>query len=47
LFSAQAEDTLRLAGAARIVTTTSIPHATNAIDIVPLLVPFIRELVAS
>jgi ribose-phosphate pyrophosphokinase len=47
LFSAHAEDTLRLGGAARIVTTTSIPHATNAIDIVPLLVPSIRELVAS
>ena len=44
VFAAQAEDTLRRAGAAQIVTTTSIPHATNAIDIVPLLVPPIREL---
>jgi len=47
LFSAQAEDALRLAGAAQIVTTTSIPHATNAIDIMPLLVPSIREFVAN
>ena len=46
LFSAQAEDALRLAGAAQIVTTTSIPHATNAIDVMPLLVPSIREFVA-
>ncbi len=47
LFSAQAEKALRLAGAAQIVTTTSIPHATNAIDIVPLLVPPIRDLAAN
>jgi ribose-phosphate pyrophosphokinase len=47
LFSAQAEDALRLAGAAQIVTTTSIPHATNAIDVMPLLVPSIREFVAN
>jgi ribose-phosphate pyrophosphokinase len=46
LFSAPAEDALRLAGAAQIVTTTSIPHATNAIDVMPLLVPSIREFVA-
>jgi ribose-phosphate pyrophosphokinase len=47
LFSAPAEDALRLAGAARIVTTTSIPHATNRIDVMPLLVPAIRELAAN
>jgi ribose-phosphate pyrophosphokinase len=45
LFSAQAEDALRLAGAAQIVTTTSIPHSTNAIDVMPLLVQSIREFV--
>jgi ribose-phosphate pyrophosphokinase len=47
LFSEQAEDALRLAGAAQIVTTTSIPHATNAIDVMPLLVPAIREFAAN
>ena len=47
LFSAQAEDALRRAGAAQIVTTTSIPHATNAIDVMPLLVPAIREFAAN
>jgi ribose-phosphate pyrophosphokinase len=44
LFSVQAEEALRGAGAAQIVTTTSVPHATNGIDIVPLLMPAIREL---
>ena len=43
LMSEHAEHALRAAGAARIVTTTSVPHATNAIDIVPLLVPAVRE----
>lgn len=44
LFSENAEQALRDAGAARIVTTTSVPHATNTIDIVPLLIPSIHEL---
>jgi len=44
LFSENAEQALRDAGAAQIVTTTSVPHATNAIDIVPLLIPAIHEL---
>lgn len=44
LFSREAEQALRAAGAAQIVTTTSVPHPTNAIDIVPLLVPAIHEL---
>lgn len=47
LFAAPAEDALRLAGAAQIVTTTSIPHPTNAIDVMPLLVPAIREFAAN
>ena len=34
-------------GAAQIVTTTSVPHATNAIDVMPLLVPAIREFAAT
>lgn len=45
LFSAGAEQALRDAGAAEVVTTTSVSHATAHIDIVPLLVPAIRELV--
>jgi ribose-phosphate pyrophosphokinase len=44
LFSDGAERALRDAGAAQIVTTTSVPHETNAIDIVPLLIPAISEL---
>ena len=44
LFSENAVQALRDAGASQIVTTTSVPHATNAIDIVPLLIPAIHEL---
>jgi ribose-phosphate pyrophosphokinase len=44
LFSDAAEQALREAGAAQIVTTTSVPHATNRIDVIPLLVPAIHEL---
>ena len=44
LFSENAVQALRDAGASQIVTTTSVPHATNTIDIVPLLIPAIHEL---
>ena len=44
LFAGGADAALRAAGAARVVTTTSVPHATNAIDVVPLLAEAIREL---
>jgi ribose-phosphate pyrophosphokinase len=44
LFSESAEQTLRDAGVAHIVTTTSVPHATSRIDIVPLLVPAVHAL---
>jgi ribose-phosphate pyrophosphokinase len=44
LFSETAERDLRAAGAAEIVTTTTVPHATGRIDIVPLLAPAVREL---
>jgi ribose-phosphate pyrophosphokinase len=44
LFSETAEQALRDAGAAQIVTTTSVPHATSRIDIIPLLIPAIHEL---
>ena len=44
LFSDTAEQAILDAGAARIVTTTSVPHSTNMIDVVPLLIPAMREL---
>jgi ribose-phosphate pyrophosphokinase len=44
LFSPTTEEALRRAGAARIVTSTSVPHPTNAIDVVPLMISPIREL---
>jgi ribose-phosphate pyrophosphokinase len=44
LFPETAEEELLSAGADRIVTTTSVPHATSLIDIVPLLVPAIHAL---
>jgi ribose-phosphate pyrophosphokinase len=44
LCSGTAEQALLDAGAARIVTTTSVPHSTNVIDVVPLMIPAIREL---
>jgi ribose-phosphate pyrophosphokinase len=44
LFADTAEQALRDAGAARIVTTTSVPHSTNLIDVLPLLIEPIREL---
>jgi len=45
LFLDSAERAVLNAGAARIVTTTSVPHSTNDIDVVPLMIPAIRELV--
>jgi ribose-phosphate pyrophosphokinase len=44
LFSGTAEEGLRGAGAASIVTTTSVPHASNMIDVLPLMIPPIRDL---
>ena len=43
LFAGEAEAALRAAGVAQVVTTTSVPHTTNAIDIVPLLADAIRR----
>jgi ribose-phosphate pyrophosphokinase len=45
VFAAQALSELRGAGATRIVSTNTIAHETNAIDVTPLLVPAIGELV--
>jgi ribose-phosphate pyrophosphokinase len=42
VFAAHAYETLQAAGAARIVTTNSIPHASNDIDISPALVEPVR-----
>lgn len=44
LFSDVAERSVMDAGAARIVTTTTVPHPTNMIDVVPLMISAIREL---
>lgn len=44
LFSDTAAQAVMDAGAARIATTTTVPHSTNMIDVVPLMVPAIREL---
>lgn len=44
LFSHDAALALSDAGAARIVTSTSVPHPTNQIDIVPLMIPPVLEL---
>jgi ribose-phosphate pyrophosphokinase len=44
LFTDTAEQALRDAGVVQIVTTTSVPHSTNMIDVVPLLIEPIREL---
>jgi ribose-phosphate pyrophosphokinase len=39
VFATGSYDALRAAGAAQIVTTNTIAHETNAIDVLPLLVP--------
>ena len=43
VFAAQAYDTLQQAGAARIVTTNSIPHPSNDIDVSGVLVEPVRR----
>ncbi|HEU4693446.1 MAG TPA: ribose-phosphate pyrophosphokinase [Vicinamibacterales bacterium] len=43
VFAARAYDELRAAGAARIVTTNSIPHASNGIDVGGLLAEPVRR----
>ena len=44
LFSDTAEQALRAAGAAQIVTTNSVAHASSRIDVVPLLIAAVQEL---
>lgn len=47
IFAGEALDAMVAAGAARIVTTNTIPHVTNAIDVVPLLVEGIHSIATS
>ena len=44
LFSSTAEQALRDAGATGIVATNTIAHRTGVIDVLPLLIPAVREL---
>jgi ribose-phosphate pyrophosphokinase len=44
LFSDTAEQAVMGAGAARIATTTTVPHSTNMIDVIPLMISAVREL---
>jgi len=44
LFSPEAAAQIRAAGAARVVSTNTVAHPTNAIDVVPLLAERIRPL---
>lgn len=45
IFSGNAFDDLSAAGAQRIVTTNTIPHVSGEIDITPLLVPAIENII--
>lgn len=47
VFAAGAYESLRSAGAARVVTTNTIPHESNAIDVAELLSAPVRRFVAS
>jgi ribose-phosphate pyrophosphokinase len=46
LLCGRAEEDLRAAGAARIVTCNTIPHATNAIDVRPMLTAAVGAMLA-
>lgn len=47
LFAPGAYESLREAGAARIVTTNSVPHPSNAIDLTPILTGPVSRLAAA
>ena len=47
LLAPDAESVIRSRGVARFVSTNTVAHATNAIDVVPLLAERIRLLIAS
>jgi ribose-phosphate pyrophosphokinase len=44
LFAQGAQKMLREAGARHIVSTNTVPHATNGIDVAPLIIPAIEQL---
>lgn len=46
IFAPEAHERLRAAGAARIVTTNSIPHASNEIDVTPVLLEPVQRFLA-
>jgi len=46
VFASGAYEALRAAGAARVVTTNSIPHESNAIDLSSMLIEPVRRLLA-
>ena len=46
LFHQGAYDLLRASGAARVITTNSVPHASNCIDIVPTVAEAMRTSIA-
>jgi ribose-phosphate pyrophosphokinase len=45
IFSGGAYEGLLAAGAARVVTTNTVLHASNGIDVLPLVAREVRELV--
>ena len=47
IFSGDAQQVLTAAGAGRLVTTNTVAHPTNAIDIAPLLIEPVRRLSAA
>ena len=47
VFAGDAELWLRTAGAAGVVTTNTIEHSTNAIDVVPALLPAVTRFLCS
>jgi len=46
IFADASDQALLRAGAARVVTTNTIVHSTNAIDVAPVLEPLIRQLIS-
>jgi ribose-phosphate pyrophosphokinase len=47
LFRPGVHDLLRAAGAARVITTNTVPHSTNCIDILPILGAALRDQVGT
>jgi ribose-phosphate pyrophosphokinase len=47
VFAGNAYEDLKAAGVARVVTTDTLPHETNAIEVAPLLAEGVRAIAAS